>query len=151
MNKQQLIDTLSAEFYKVGAPKLQLSEAGLNIYAIKIFELNGSNLTWRNIEFVVEDEELVSEAAYWLPDQPGTKLMSNKFFDDVKSYIKGKVDDGTFAAVFVIEEDLNNDKAVAWAYSQAVDVWSETKILLWRDNVGKITHAILDTVVRVGS
>jgi hypothetical protein len=151
VNKQDLLNALTAKFHAVGDPRHQFAEGGLKVYAVMVFELAGDDISRRNIEFVVENEGLGNEAAYWAPEEPETMPAQNQFISDINVYVAARIADGTIEAAFVTEEDLINEKAIAWAYAQVASEWREVKVLLRRDVNGDIEHIVLSIVQRTGN
>ena len=147
MNKQQLLDALTAHFHFVGSPNLQITEGIMKVYSVPVYDVDGDTISWHNINYVVENDGLVGEVAYWRSSDP---RVTPPFRADVEAYIAARIADDTFGAAFISSYHAGSETATAWAYIESGNAWNEEKIFLFRDGLGDIMHEPLSDVKRVG-
>lgn len=146
MIKQDLLNALTAKFYAVGTPIAQFTEGNMARYTVSIYQKSVNDMMVRNVDFIVEDEGLSTEVAYWHPAEPSLAIMTDQFRRDVDAYIAAKIMAGTVEAAFITQMDIANEIAIAWAYALISGQWNEIKVLLNRDQNNNIQHIILDAI-----
>lgn len=152
MTKTELLAALALDF---GVDQIReqttKSEGNLKFYSVRLLEIVGDNIRWRNSEFVVKNEGEAGEVAYWSPEQPKPRPIENKFIDDVRAYIATAVTAGNLEAAFIVERNPSIERALAWAYRLVNTEWVEDKVLFRRDGFGDIEHVVLANVKHTGS
>lgn len=119
-DKQDLVDALTSEVYRVGTPLAQSRPAfetdGFKVYNVTYYEdiqisPSGGILQVRNSDMIVDDDEGTGEEAFWLD---GTPLVSTAFVDSVRQSSHYSDKHGT-----VLEE--GSDWAIIEGYDIATD------------------------------
>jgi hypothetical protein len=139
MTKNELITILTSKFYKVDSPTLQETRQNINKYMVRIFEKSGDMLHGRNINFYVENEGEVSEAAYWAGLEPG--ISSSQFMLDLDNYVNNLVSSGVIETILSREGvDIINETAIILAIEKSGNTLEERRYLIDKNAQGDLRH-----------
>ena len=148
MNKQGLLDILSAKFFKLGKvvkPTLNETdialrkEEGVAWYMAGVYEESDGVLVRRNVPFYVVDEGEVTEAAFFgerkLADAL-PKIAITTFKKVVQTEINTKIAKGILLKAVIEKVSEVEEYAVINAYVKVADEVTEKKFLVYKNLTG---------------
>lgn len=142
MNKTQIIAAITA-LYDIANPA-QLTETIGNVktYTLPVWDITGDNIVKSGVGFVVVDEGLPGEVAYYRNAAPNVE---NKFLKDVDTFIAAKILDNTVEAAFVISMDIAHETASFTAYRIAANLLQKFEGIFFREVGGAIAYRLIGT------
>lgn len=139
MNKQELIDELTARFHAVDEAGIHEgnTEAGITVWGIGVFDKVGDVLRKMNLTFYTKDDD-----AFWgvSEPKPETPTPEPTFIDRVNAFIATKIDDGTIKFGYIEQVSKLTQKAMGTAIMPDN---SEKKVLVSESAEGVFSIEVL--------
>jgi len=113
MDKAGLLQQLASTFHKVLTPEEVRNDEGIKIYKVRVIDkIDADSMSDRVINFRVEDEGEVDEAAYWVGAAPVAQEATT-FRNEVQARLDTAIQNGqvNIKAGWITKVDEENEKA----------------------------------------
>lgn len=142
MNKSQIITAITALYNLVSPAQINETIGNINAYTLPVWKITGDNIIKTSVGFVVIDEGLPGEVAYYRNALP---TVENKFATDVETFIAAKIADDTVEAAFVTQMDILHETASFTAYRIQANLLQKFEGIFYRLPGGTIAYRLLGT------